>query len=203
MRVTSSTSRGDTIVEVMFAIAVFALLAVGCLAIMNRGIQTIMRSLEMTQVRQSMNDQAELLRYVQQDSLFQESHNMNDTGVWASIVSRTSTSLESTGSNQTACADSAAIASRRPFVLYLDRENNLQLDTTADKFTYGGRSNAPFPGLSIDTSGNLATTNGIWVEAVSPVASSNFVDFYIRACWDAPGSDVPTTLSTVVRLYKK
>ena len=55
---------GDTIVEVMFAIAVFSAVAVGGLGIMNKGIAISIQSLQLTLVRQEMSNQAELLRYV-------------------------------------------------------------------------------------------------------------------------------------------
>ncbi|MBR6532229.1 hypothetical protein IKT64_00420 [Candidatus Saccharibacteria bacterium] len=60
---------------------------------------------------------------------------------------------------------------------------------------------------------NLTAAEGIYVVAVKDIAKTNvvdatgvkgasaFFDFYIRSCWQAPGSDVPTLVSTVIRLY--
>lgn len=62
---------------------------------------------------------------------------------------------------------------------------------------------------------NLTAAEGIYVVAVKDIAKTNvitpdssyntnkaaFYDFYIRSCWQAPGSDVPTVVSTVIRLY--
>ena len=56
--------QGDTIVEVLFAVVVFALVAVGSMSIMNQGTATAERSLEITLVRQQMDAQAEAIRYI-------------------------------------------------------------------------------------------------------------------------------------------
>ena len=44
---------------------------------------------------------------------------------------------------------------------------------------------------------------GIWIEAIKSSSSTqnNYYDFHIRACWKATGSNVNTTLGTIVRLY--
>src|SRR5674476_81397 len=56
--------RGDTLVEVLFATAVFSLVAVGCLSIMNQGAATAQRALEITLVRNEIDAQAETLRFL-------------------------------------------------------------------------------------------------------------------------------------------
>lgn len=60
----STTKRGDTFIEVMFAIAVFSLVAVLSVAMMNAGIATSERSLELVTARNELNAQAEALRFV-------------------------------------------------------------------------------------------------------------------------------------------
>src|SRR5664279_826252 len=57
-------TRGDTLVEVLFAVAIFSLVAVGGLAIMNQGTATSQRALEITLVRQEVDSQAETLRFL-------------------------------------------------------------------------------------------------------------------------------------------
>ena len=57
-------SRGDTIIEVMFSFVVFSLLTVGTYIVMNRGTQIAQRSLEITLVRQQLDAQVSLIRYV-------------------------------------------------------------------------------------------------------------------------------------------
>jgi type II secretory pathway pseudopilin PulG len=58
--------RGDTIIEVLFAVTVFAMVAVGAMTIMNQGTATAQRSLEVTLVRQQIDAQAEAIRYIHQ-----------------------------------------------------------------------------------------------------------------------------------------
>lgn len=58
------TKRGDTIIEVMFAIAIFGLVAILSIASMNRGVITAETTLETTTAREELNAQAEALRFM-------------------------------------------------------------------------------------------------------------------------------------------
>lgn len=58
------TKRGDTIIEVMFAIAVFSLVAVLTISMMNLGTANAEGALELTTARHELNAQAEALRFV-------------------------------------------------------------------------------------------------------------------------------------------
>lgn len=60
----TKTKRGDTFIEVMFALAVFSLVAVLSIAMMNSGIATSERSLEIVTARNELNAQAEALRFI-------------------------------------------------------------------------------------------------------------------------------------------
>lgn len=63
------------------------------------------------------------------------------------------------------------------------------------------------------TENNLYRAEGIYVIAVKdndttqivddkqPAKGTGFYDFYIRSCWYGTGSDTPSTISTVIRLY--
>lgn len=59
-----NVKRGDTIIEVMFAIAVFCLVAVISIAMMNTGVASAENSLEVVTVRNELNAQAEAIRFV-------------------------------------------------------------------------------------------------------------------------------------------
>lgn len=59
-----SARRGDTIIEVMFAFAIFSLVAIITVTMMNLGLAASERSLEVTVVRNEMNAQAEALRFI-------------------------------------------------------------------------------------------------------------------------------------------
>lgn len=83
----ASAKRGDTFIEVMFAIAVFSLVAVISIAMMNAGIASSERSLELVTARNEINAQAEALRFVHNAYTAQaEDDNNNDYKVlWETI----------------------------------------------------------------------------------------------------------------------
>lgn len=56
--------RGDTIIEVILAVTVFSVVAVGGIGVMNQGVATAQRSLEIGQVRAQIDAQADALRYI-------------------------------------------------------------------------------------------------------------------------------------------
>lgn len=60
----SSIKRGDTLIEVMFAIAVFSMVAVISISMMNSGVAGGERSLELVTARNELNGQAEALRFI-------------------------------------------------------------------------------------------------------------------------------------------
>ncbi len=62
----SLKKRGDTIIEVMMAIAIFAILSVITINLMNSGINNAQRTLEITMARNEIDSQAEALRYIHQ-----------------------------------------------------------------------------------------------------------------------------------------
>lgn len=56
--------RGDTLIEVTFAIAAFALVSIITINVMNSGLNQAQATLELTQVRGEMNAQAEAIRFI-------------------------------------------------------------------------------------------------------------------------------------------
>lgn len=59
-----SQKKGDTLIEVMFAITVFALIAVISVNLMNSGVYTAQKSLEVTMARNELDAQSEALRFI-------------------------------------------------------------------------------------------------------------------------------------------
>lgn len=59
-----SAKRGDTLIEVMFAVGFFALVTIISVASMNSGINTAERDLELVTARNELNAQAEALRFI-------------------------------------------------------------------------------------------------------------------------------------------
>lgn len=60
---------GDTLIEVLFSITVFSAVAIGAAAIMTQGMAVAQNSLEINLVRNAIDSQAELLRYLQNAKL--------------------------------------------------------------------------------------------------------------------------------------
>lgn len=56
--------RGDTIIEVMFAFAIFSLIAIITITMMHLGLAASERSLELVTARNELNAQAEALRFI-------------------------------------------------------------------------------------------------------------------------------------------
>lgn len=82
--------RGDTIVEVIFAFTIFSLVAVGGLALMNRGATIAQQSLEISLVRDQMDSQADALRYAHDAYIANYGHDGADSKrVWEAIAKNT------------------------------------------------------------------------------------------------------------------
>jgi type II secretory pathway pseudopilin PulG len=190
--------KGDTIIEVLFAITVFSLLAVGSMAVMNQGTAAAQRSLELTLVRQQIDGQAEALRYLQASyvAAFASSIPYTPTspaGQWVEIVNNAPTGIEAT-----------------PYGTCTPPASAFAIDTQAARVRSGsGFFAAPdtYARVLHDASGGFDKAAGIWVEAVKSPGFSNpteapYLDFHIRACWDGPGLDAPMTTGTIVRLYE-
>lgn len=84
----SSLKRGDTIIEVLFALSVFSLVAILALNLMNNGVVTAQGSLETTMVRNEINAQAEALRFIH-DTVTAGSSDEAYQKAWTDIVATT------------------------------------------------------------------------------------------------------------------
>lgn len=199
----SSSNRGDTIIEVMFSVAVAGLIIVLTMAVMNRGVATTQMAVEHTIVRQNMDSQVETLKYMQREL----SDPWNDIGL----------STESEMPVYGECPDSVPakafyldpmgggnfirdnIAGSRPMTEQEREEAEAAAQAAGEEFVEG----------SIDVSESIKATadaiatpgDGIWIIAVSP-SGADYIDFHIRACWEPPFSGPTATLGTIVRLNK-
>lgn len=217
--------KGDTIIEVMFAFAIFALVAVGSLSIMNQGIATAQRSLEITLVRGQMDAQAEAIRYIHQAyvAAYQKG-GAAPTGIAAEWKKMTDTTTGKGASRASPfgvthgplCPElTTANGFEKPFIL--NARSATVWGSVPQSSPPEGASLPPFaqviynPSSDVDGDGDLESSinqaYGIWIEAVpsdNPVSSNEagFVDFHIRSCWSGAGTSVPVTLGTIVRLYE-
>ena len=56
--------KGDTLIEVMFAMGIFGLASVGTISLMNKGLANAQNTLEVAMARQEIDTQAEVLRFL-------------------------------------------------------------------------------------------------------------------------------------------
>lgn len=199
--------KGDTIIEVLFAITVFAMVAVGSMAIMQQGTAAAQRSLEITLVRQQIDAQAEAIRYIHQAYVtnFQKG-GAAPTGLaaqWPLMTSKLAgkgATVASEFAAGTSCPSAAP--GEKPFIL------NARMATIAGSVPAMSPppdgSLPPFAQVVYNNDSSINQAYGIWIEAVPSTDSDTpgFVDFHIRACWDGPGTTAPMTLGTIVRLYE-
>lgn len=189
MKMQKNIHRGDTIIELILAIAIFSLAAVMTLAVLHQGVAMSQRSLETTLVRQQIDTQAELIRYLQ------ESNNP----VWANdIVSKATTTVAPLNSDT--CPANAGGSLNGFYVV----------NTGPDAFSVVPAQGAEFAQAETHARIDAAAKKsyGIWVqiakaENATADAALNAYDMYIHACWRAPGQARPMTLGTIVRLYAR
>ncbi len=199
-------SRGDTLVEVLFAITIFSLVAVSGLAIMNQGAATSQRALEITLVRQEIDAQAESLRFL--NSSYVAAYRSDATypsntpaGQWQimleSILATANVSASDFGgSTCTNPPNGSFIINTKSATFIAPSEGKLNIPQTFSQVVY-------------DNAGQVITADGIWIEAVRSAtvlgnnqSNTGYIDFHIRACWDSPGQSIPVTIGTIVRLYE-
>ena len=200
-------SPGDTMIEVLVAVTVFSLLAVGGIAVMNQGAATAQRSLEITLVREEVDAQAEALRYIN-SAYIAEYEKGKDTSsyddqskVWLAISNAATDSATSFGlSSGQACSD--IIPTETGFVI-----NTQNLELQPINGISADQHSATYSKINYDDTdtSKIDSIDGLWVEAVKGAKSDGslgYIDFHIRACWDSVGQDVPQTIGTIVRLYE-
>lgn len=208
--------RGDTLIEVLFAVSVFSFVVVGSLAIMNQGTAASQRSVEITLVRQQIDAQAETLRFMHDSYVA-----MYQTGITFDTANR-----DTSGNLITSPAEE----------WYLLRQHIATANLSVDDYDNSSCPTTPLPGsfavdprnvlfvsspsllqtagasfaqTAYNTNGTIAGVRGMWIRAISSPSSTDqgetntgYVDFHIRACWDSSGLPLPMTLGTIVRLYE-
>ena len=86
---------GDTLIEVMFAVGIFGIVAVSAISLMNRGLQNAQGNLEVTMARQEIDGQAESLRFLHDAYIAEKSiENSRYSEVWEAITGKAYTSDE-------------------------------------------------------------------------------------------------------------
>lgn len=217
--------KGDTLVEMLIAFAIFSAVAVATISISRTNINRIQGSLEDTVAQAEIDAQAEALRFIQ-ESYQASPNNQFYSELWKKILKQSNKVSDVDISNiqeDYASPDKpydqnneSNIFSYKAFVInsrLLNSENlsdinKIVVSASTDASKFSAASTTPKLVYSGETenlissttdSKNLARAEGIWIIAVLG-EKGNFVDFYIRTCWSTPGSSTPDKISTIIRL---
>lgn len=199
---------GDTLIEVLFAIAVFSFVIISSLALMNQGTAASQRALEVTLVRQQIDAQAATLRFMHDSyvSIYQSGIEFNTTDGQTSPAeewSRLSDSVRISDVRAASDFSVGLICPNPPTGSFIIDSKNVkfippsQLDALSPAQNYSK--------VSYDSHGAFMAGEGIWIEAVRSAdtgSNTGFIDFHIRACWDSMGQTIPMSVGTIVRLYE-
>lgn len=175
--------RGDTIIEVMVGITIFSMVAVGSIVIMNNGLAMAQRSLELTLVRQQIDAQAEMLRYVSERARDDDAAYV---AMWNNITPGVTTVRQILDENT--CPEAGSLSGW--FVFTPAAGSQIALERNRYR-------NDPDTYARVDANGS----QGISIQ-LTRVAGGAAYDAYIQACWYGPGSSRPATIGTIVRLYE-
>lgn len=192
-------SRGDTIIEVMFSFVIFSLLTVGTYVVMNRGTQISQRSLEITLVRQQLDAQVSLVRYIKDTSPAQWSELTSGKFLVANPIDVAGVSVDGC---PTPGGRTDLNAGTNTFFMAVDKRNNTVQPVRVSNASYS----VPAVYAKVDLANSKAY--GIFAQIVraeqnSGANTGKAYDVYISACWDSVGSRVPVSIGTVTRLYDK
>lgn len=94
----SITRRGDTMIEVLFAIAVFALVSVLSIIVMNSGVATVEATLELSVARNEIDAQSEALRFIH-NSFLSEREFRTDAQEYSNIWKELKSNINASDSN--------------------------------------------------------------------------------------------------------
>ena len=217
--------KGDTLVEVLFAVAVFSLVAISVISVMNAGINNAQSALEITMARSEIDAQAEALRYIHGAYTASKSvsgENGEDAEKYGEMWKQITELANELGTDEELNQSLVNYSVQKCEDLYNEsllgniktQQNAFVVDTDNMKIYKASDGNVfydagiyprllyatPAGSLVGSQSGDLARAEGIYVVGVKDASEINY-DFYIRTCWYSPGSSVPSTISTVIRLY--
>ena len=204
---------GDTLIEVMFAVGIFSLVAVAVIAVMNGSLRSVQTALETTMARNEIDAQAEALRFIQSSAIAEkDAADGKYKEVWGEIIGR---AVDGTSFNLESCADlyknDGPVEKEKAFVINtraLGGDENVKVDNVVVSGSMGEAGVHPRLMYKDDnttlsdnnSSSELIKAEGIYVVAV-PDEKKTYYDFYIRTCWNSAGAKKPSTISTVIRLY--
>ena len=222
--------KGDTLVEVTLAVGIFSMVAIAVVAVMSGGTSNTQTALETTLAREEIDIQAETLRFIQASAAAEGASNGLSSKLWGDIADK-AIAEEDAGAiyhfSPTSCSsiypdpddgEPDAFLQNAFFIdpeklqdendrekvviSYSDEDNrNLFRSTSTYPRIYDGNAEGIFVVAVKDSGTKILSPSTSGISSENGV--SYYYDFYIRTCWDSPGSDRPSTISTVIRLLGK
>lgn len=194
--------RGDTIIEVLLAFTVFALVSVGALSIMNQGTNSAQRSLEAALVKQQIDAQAEALRAAHKAHGVKLATKDATTSAWEGVIaSADSSTLAVTGATCPAFSGSNNI-------FIMNGRTGVRHDAVPTSMASNDPNLPPYSRVVYRDPPDSTVVEGafgLWIEKQTRTAPVSGIpaayDFTIKACWYGPGQTAPMQLQTVVRLH--
>lgn len=205
---------GDTLIEVLLAIAIFSAIVIGAIAIMNQGISSAQNALEINLVRNQIDTQAELLRHLNNAKLTSIGRNTTtNSQEWDQLAGRADPAAQSydlisvfncngvancrTNSSQVRPCEPASLPDH---AFFIDPKSGLVQGKERIE------ASETFAQIQTGTGAVSSLSNMIWIQAVNgggdALSLTRYYDFHVRACWDSPGSGGGLMkLGTIVRLY--
>ncbi|MBC7764738.1 hypothetical protein H7Y29_03395 [Microbacteriaceae bacterium] len=182
-------SKGDTIIELVLAFAIFSMCAVTTIMILNKGVAVSQRSLEKSLVRQQIDSQSEIIRYLHDTDNPKWDELKTMVTVNPLPLAGSCPSIGSLGGGAHGFFVTPDDADTDGFVIKKAVSPQYSLPTIHAKIDYDAQKSA-----------------GIWVQVTkaenkggNPLLDA--YDFYIHGCWDSVGLNVPMTVGTIVRVY--
>lgn len=211
----STTRRGDTMIEVLLASAIFGFIALLTVTLMNSGMRISQSNLQLTMARNEVNAQAEALRYIHNAYVSSPGSGSGEGAetpwnqykeLWDNIASHAV-------DEYTKAPD--GVSCQEVYDQEIDAGHTFVLNTVALQL---GNTNTlldnaefllptdSFPFLAFSADNTLEAAYGIWVNAVGSSTTNahgdpQYYEFFINTCWDSVGTGAPTRLDTVLRLY--
>lgn len=194
--------KGDTIIEVLLAVTVFSLVAVGSMTVMNQSANLAQQAVEITLVRQQIDAQAEALRAAHQ-AYSRIATADRDSAGWAKLKELASNTPIDTSDG---CPQQSQLTMRDAFIVNPTSGGVISADSGNVRSIVGDENAPIYP--QVRASEEEETKGyGLWIEPsiFRPINTSDVPDAYnfrIRACWDGVGmGESPMQLETTVRLY--
>lgn len=191
--------RGDTIVEVVLAISIFSIVAIGAQSLMNKSLSTTMGDFEVSLVRNEIDSQANSLRFLH-NAYITAPASTGAAAEWKKVINYVISGKLKSPATFGLIKNKCPTATKTSFIM--DTKNSL-INTTSNIL----KQSVTSAKLTYNPPDQLSAAEGIWIEGVRVVSTDNtqshagYIDFHIRACWSTVGQELPHTLGTIVRLY--